>query len=387
MQDASKGELLSYLLRFARRLKEKGLPITPGRVMDATRSLELIDLSLRQDFAEALRANFISSRDHRAVFDALFEEFWSRMREVLAQRTIPSEEGAEAGETPGETLFPQPLDGESPGEREGDQGEELTIGYSPQEVLMGRDFSKLAPEDWGMLERELARLLSQLALKMSRRREPASRGREMDFRRSMKRAARYGGEWLELVRRRRKIKPLKIIVICDVSGSMDSSTRFLLRFLFGIQRVFAQSESFVFSTRLTRITDILNRNRWSQALAHISRRVQDWSGGTQIGRCLKIFSDRYLRGMAVGSTVVILISDGWDRGEPELLEKEMKGLKRRARKLIWLNPLLGTPEYRPICQGMRTALPFIDHFLPAHNLKGWKTLGEVLLAESAKGGL
>ncbi len=350
--------------------------------MDATRALALIDISVRLDFAEALRANFISSREHGAVFDTLFEEFWSRMKEVLARRMVPSEEGTGAGETSGENLFPLALDEESPAERE---GEKLTTGYSPQEVLMGKDFSQLAPEDWGPLEREFARLLSQLTVRVSRRREPAPRGREVDFRRSMKRAARYGGEWVELVRRRRKIKPLKIIAICDVSGSMDSSTRFLLRFLFGIQKVFEQSELFVFSTRLTRITDILKRNRWNQALADISRRVHDWSGGTQIGRCLKIFNERCVRGMTAGSMVVILISDGWDRGEPELLEKEMKVLKRKARRLIWLNPLLGTPEYRPVCQGMRTALPFIDHFLPAHNLKGWKTLGEILLAESARG--
>ena len=301
------------------------------------------------------------------------------MQEVLAGRVIPSEEGTGAGDTSGETLFPLPLDDESPAEREGAKEEKLTTGYSPQEVLIGKDFSQLAPEDWGILERELARLLSPWARRLSRRREAASRGREMDFRRSLKRAARYGGEWVELVRRRRKIKPLKIITICDVSGSMNSSTRFLLRFLFGIQKVFEQSESFVFSTRLTRITDILKRNRWTQALADISRRVHDWSGGTQIGRCLKIFNDRYARGMTAGSTVVILISDGWDLGEPELLEKEMKGLKRRARRLIWLNPLLGTPDYRPICQGMRTALPFIDHFLPASSLKNFQDLGDVLL--------
>ena len=379
MQDTPKGEILSHLLRFARRLKEKGVRITPGRVLDATRSLALIDISVRPDFAEALRANFISSREQGSVFDTLFEEFWSQMQEVLARRMVPSEEGTGAGETSGETLFSLPLDDESPAEREGAKEEKLTTGYSPQEVLIGKDFSQLAPEDWGILERELARLLSPWARRLSRRREAASRGREMDFRRSLNKAARYGGEWVELVRRRRKIKPLKIITICDVSGSMNSSTRFLLRFLFGIQKVFEQSESFVFSTRLTRITDILKRNRWTQALADISRRVQDWSGGTQIGRCLKIFNDRYARGMTAGSTVVILISDGWDLGEPELLEKEMKGLKRRARRLIWLNPLLGTPDYRPICQGMRTALPFIDHFLPAGSLKNFQDLGDVLL--------
>jgi uncharacterized protein with von Willebrand factor type A (vWA) domain len=162
---------------------------------------------------------------------------------------------------------------------------------------------------------------------------------------------------------------------------MDSSTRFLLRFLFGIQKVFEQSEFFVFSTRLTRITDILKRNRWTQALADISRRVNDWSGGTQIGRCLKIFNERYARGMATGPRVIILISDGWDRGEPELLEKEMKRLKRRARRIIWMNPLLETPGYQPICLGMKAALPYVDHFLSASSLKGFKILGEVLILQ------
>ncbi len=379
MQDAAKGEILFHLLRFARRLKEKGLPVTPGRVMDATRSLELIDLSLRQDFAEALRANLISSREHGAVFDALFEEFWSRMQEVLAQRMVPSEEGEEAGETPEETLFPQPLIEESPAEREGDQGKKLTIGYSPQEVLMGKDFSQLAPEDWGILERELARLLSQLAMRMSRRREPASRGREMDFRRSMKRAARYGGEWLELVRRRRKMKPLKIITLCDVSGSMDASTRFILLFFHGLQRAFRRSETFVFSTRLTRITELLKRNRWPAALKAIGERAPDWSGGTRIGQCLRIFNERYAKGLAAGSMIVILISDGWDRGDPGLLSSEMKRLKRRARRIIWMNPLLETPGYQPICLGMKAALPYIDHFIPASSLKSFHELGGILI--------
>jgi uncharacterized protein len=385
MQDTRKGEIFSHLLRFARRLKEEGLKITPGRVIDAARCLELIDLSIRRDFAETLKANFISSREHLSVFDELFEEFWSQMREALGSQIVPSEEGTEGEGVSGEKTLARPEAEESAAEREGAEEEKLITGYSPQEVLTGKDLSQFAPEDWGILERELARLLSQLATKVSRRRKPSAHGREMDFRRSMKRAARYGGEWIELIRRKPKIKPLKVIVICDVSGSMDASTRFLLRFLFGMEKAFKQSEFFVFSTRLTRITDIFRRNRWTQALADISGRVQDWSGGTQIGHCLKIFNERYARGMAAGSPVIILISDGWDRGEPELLEKEMKRLRRRSRRLIWLNPLLGTPDYQPLCQGMRTALPYLDYFLPATTLKGLKVMGDVLLAQSAKG--
>ena len=201
----------------------------------------------------------------------------------------------------------------------------------------------------------------------------------MDFRRTLRRTVRHGGEVLELIRKRPKQKPLKIIVLCDVSGSMDPALAFVLQFFFTLQRAFRNSETFVFSTRLTRITDILKRNRWPEALKAVSQRVQDWSGGTRIGECLDIFNDRYMKGLAAGSAILILISDGWDRGEPELLAAEMKRLKRRARRIIWMNPLLGAPDYEPLCLGMRTALPYIDHFLPVHNLLALKNLGETLI--------
>jgi uncharacterized protein with von Willebrand factor type A (vWA) domain len=358
------GEILSHLLLFARQLKEKGLKITPDGVVDAARSLAFIDLSFRQDFNSALKANFVSSPVDLAVFDALFEQFWSQIQKEESQESpLPNAGEQEDGETCGEEIPPRSQEVEYASEENGPDEQELRSGYSPEEVLVGKDFSQFSSEERGILEREFARILSQLATRVSRRREPAARG---------------GGEMVELVRRKRKIKPLKVMVICDVSGSMDASTRFILRFLFGMQKVLDQSECFVFSTRLTRITDILKHNRWAQALTDISRRVQDWSGGTKIGHGLQVFNERYARRMTARSSVVILISDGWDRGEAELLESEMKRLKRKSRRLIWLNPLLGTPEYQPLCLGMRTALPYIDYFLPANTLRGLRTLGDVL---------
>ena len=373
------GEILSHLLLFARQLKAKGLKITPDGVADAARSLAFIDLSFRQDFYSALKANFVSSPQDLAVFDALFEQFWTRIQKEESQELpLPSTEEQENGEACGDESPSGSQEVEVASEENGVDEQELRSGYSPEEVLVGKDFSRFFPEEEGILEREFARILSQLATRVSRRRKPTARGREIDFRRSLKRAVRHGGEMVELVRRKRKIKPLKVMVICDVSGSMDASTRFMLRFLFGMKKVLDQSEFFVFSTRLTRITDILQPNRWTQALTDISRRVQDWSGGTKIGHCLQVFNERYARRMAARSSVVILISDGWDRGEAELLDAEMKRLKRRARRLIWLNPLLGTPEYQPLCLGMRTALPYVDFFLPANTLRGLRTLGDVL---------
>jgi uncharacterized protein with von Willebrand factor type A (vWA) domain len=159
---------------------------------------------------------------------------------------------------------------------------------------------------------------------------------------------------------------------------MESSTRFTLQFILGLQKAFPRSEAFVFSTRLTRVTEMVKKNQRTNALTLLGRRVQDWSGGTRLGPCLKIFNEVWGKGMAAGSAVVILFSDGWDRGDPALLEAEMKRLKRRAHRIIWMNPLLGTPGYRPLTQGMRTALPYIDYFLPANDLKSLQGLGEVL---------
>ena len=384
MQGYRQGEILSRVLLFARRLKRKGLKITPGRVMDAVRSLEVIDLSIRQDFSSALRANLVSSREDLVAFDELFEQFFSLRPELPLDLEAPSGEEAVADEeTEEEDLRSTSQQWELSPAEEGGEEESLPSGYSPQEALMAKDFSQFPLEDQEALARELLRLLSQIASRVSRRRKPSSKGREIHFPRTMRKAVRYGGEILDLVRRRRKIKPMKVIVICDVSGSMDASTRFILQFFFGLQKIFPRSETLVFSTRLTRITDILRHYRWGEALTAMGKRVQDWSGGTKIGQCLHFFNERYARTLAAQSAVVILISDGWDRGEPELLDVEMKRIKRKARRVIWMNPLLGSPEYRPLCQGMRTALPYVDHFLPASTLRGLKSLGEILAALSA----
>jgi len=382
MQKSSRGELFSHLLWFSRRLKEKGLKITTGRVIDALRSLSFIDLSLRPDFADTLKANFVSSRNDVPIFEALFEEFWGRLQKLQPEQAVPSgnePEGEGEGEMGGKESDFDFLQENSGGEDEGEEEKKQIWSYSPQEKLMAKNFREFSLEETSTLMREFQRLLSQWVMRMSRRKIPSAKGREMDFRRTIRRTVRHGGEILELVRRRPKQKPLKIIVLCDVSGSMDPALTFVLQFFFSMQRAFRNSETFVFSTRLTRITDILKRNRWPEALKAISQRVQDWSGGTRIGACLDIFNDRYMKGLASGSAILIFISDGWDRGEPELLAAEMKRLKRRARRIIWMNPLLSAPDYEPICLGMRTALPFVDHFLPAHNLLALKSLGETLI--------
>lgn len=377
MAHLEQGDLFTRLLLFARQLKERGLKITPGRITDAFRSLEYIDIADRRDFLETLKANFVFSLKEIAVFNEVFKLFWGRLEELPPKRVLPSDEGFE-----GEGVLKEgPLaeareDSPAPSEKSDEKG--VSTGYSPQEIFLIKDFSQYSLEDQAILEKETARLLSRWVLKVSRRRKAAARGREMDFRRTIRRAVRNGGEILDLVRRRRKVKPLKIISICDVSGSMEASTRFTLQFIFGLQKAFSRSEAFVFSTRLTRITDVVKRNRGKAAITLLGQKVKDWSGGTRLGQCLKAFNDIYGNGMAAGSAVVILFSDGWDRGDPVALEGEMKRLKRRARRIIWMNPLGGTPGYQPLTRGMLAALPYIDDFLPAGNLKDLRGLGEAL---------
>ncbi len=372
-------ELLPNLLLFARRLKEKGLKITPVRVIDAARSLAFVDLSKRQDFASALRANWVSSAQEISLFQELFREFWSQWERTERKRVLPSPEGVEAEGEGQENLPFLSKEDLSSQEPEGPGKERQGLRYSPGERLSTKDFSHIPMPQAPALQREFQRLLSSWVMKRSLRKRPSLRGREVDFRRTFRKAMGHGGELLALVRKDSKVKPLKVITLCDVSGSMDASTRFILLFFHGLQRAFHRSETFVFSTRLTRITELLKRNRWPAALKAIGERAQDWSGGTRIGQCLRIFNERYAKGLAAGSMIVILISDGWDRGDPGLLSSEMKRLKRRARRIIWMNPLLETPGYQPICLGMKAALPYIDHFIPASSLKSFQELGGFLI--------
>ena len=369
---------------FCPPIERKRVEDNPGRVTDAFRSLEWIDLSDRGDFFETLKANFVSSNKETAVFKEVFGYFWGRLGERPSKHVLPADEGFQGdGDLEEGPLAEAREDSPAPSERSDEKS--VSAGYSPQEVFLVKDFSLYSFEDQAALEKETARLLSRWILKVSRRKKAAPRGREMDFRRTIRKTVRNGGEILDLVRRRRKVKPLKIISLCDVSGSMEASTRFTLQFIFGLQKVFRRSESFVFSTRLTRITDVVKRNRATSALAVLGRMVQDWSGGTRLGPCLKTFNDIYGNGMAAGSAVVILFSDGWDRGDPAVLDAEMKRLKRRARRIIWMNPLKGTAGYQPLTRGMLAALPYIDDFLPAGNLKDLKDLGSALAEQLSRG--
>jgi uncharacterized protein with von Willebrand factor type A (vWA) domain len=222
----------------------------------------------------------------------------------------------------------------------------------------------------------------RLGTRQTRRRERATHGEFIDYRATLRRSLRHGGVPLELRRRRRKERMRPLVVICDISGSMDRYARLLLRFVHALEHGLDAVEVFVFGTRLTRITRQLRKRDVDDAITDVVKAVEDWSGGTRIGEAIKAFNYRWSRRVLRSGATVVIISDGWDRGDPVLLGREMARLQRSCRRLIWLNPLLGAPGYQPLTQGIRAALPFVDDFLPIHNLQSLEALADILCAVS-----
>lgn len=366
------GDLLRNLIQFARRLQAEGLLVTPDEAVDALRALEHIDLGDRREFYLALRAVFTSRVDDLPVFDRVFAEFWRLVPGSLDdadQDCGASEEtrSPDGLENSSETVTQISL--EEWNEADSSDEEQEVPGYSAEEVLRTKDFSTFQPNELDEIIRLTARLARKMAMRLSRRQRPTRHGHVIDPRRTMRLNIKYGGDPLELARKRRKIAKTKLVLICDVSGSMDIYSRFLLQFIYAVQHTFANVESFVFSTQLTRVTDYFEREDIYDALRTIEREVLDWSGGTRIGQSLKTFNELYARSMVDRHTVVLILSDGWDTGEAALLDEQMDVLSRRAARVIWLNPLKASPGYQPLCKGMSTALPYVDIFASAHNLE------------------
>jgi uncharacterized protein with von Willebrand factor type A (vWA) domain len=364
------GDFVLNSLHFARKLKERGLPVTLGRTLDALRGLMLIRLEDKEEAYSVFCAHYVSRPEELTIFDAAFEEFWC-LRGV-------SEASNSKGSDQTEGCLPLHLPGEWVRSGDPERHPLQEISYSPQEIVNKRDFAELVDGEWKDTYQVIMALAKALGLRLGRRWRIKGKGKQVDLRRSIRASLRHGGELLTLRKRRRQPRKRRFVVLCDVSGSMDSYSRFLLQFMYGFQRHVPRVETFVFSTRLTRITSLLRMRKIDVAFELISDKVSHWSGGTRIGSSLAEYNRRYGRRFSGPDTVIVLLSDGWDQGETALLEKEMKELKRRIKRLMWLNPLLGLPDYRPIDRGMKTALPHVEDFLDCHNLDQLEAFGRKL---------
>jgi hypothetical protein len=359
-------------------LRASGMPLTITEMMDGVRALEAVDLLDRQDVYLALRTTLVARHEEFPIFDRCFETFWRFQAEEgqelegltgPANPAIPEEHAGDSG-AEAQKKVSVALEGWE--EQGDDDGEPLEVpGVSEKEFLMDQDFSSFPVEDLDEVARLTILIAKRLARRISRRKRPTRRGGVIDMRRSI-RANLMKGEIIELRRRERRRRKVRLVLLCDVSGSMDLYSRFLLQFLYALQNVFGRVETFTFSTRLTRVTEHLKGASYRTALARLTE-VRDFSGGTRIGESLQEFNARW-GSLVDRHTIVLLLSDGWDTGEPDILANEMLTIKRKAGRLIWLNPLLGNPSYEPLTRGMAAALPLVDHFAAAHNLASLRDL-------------
>ncbi|MBI2073175.1 MAG: VWA domain-containing protein [Gemmatimonadetes bacterium] len=377
-------DLVAHLAGFARALRAQGLGVGLSDEVDAAAALTLVDLFDLDEVRCALRTALKIRRSDWELFDQLFRRLW-----LEDDTTVRSLEAQRAGPPP--TLPPMwppalPRAGAAPVVTQGGQapqggsGEGQLPGYSPDVLLRRKPFEQCTPRDLAEMERLLARLSLKLATRPSRRLVPTEGRGFVDLRRSFRRAVGTRGDFVFLARRAHAVERSRLVLLCDTSGSMDPHSRFLLAFILSLKRVARRTEAFAFNTTLTRLTPWLAPGKIGVTLDRLAAGVPDWSGGTRIGESLAAFVSRYQRRVLDPRTVVVILSDGLDRGEPEVLVQAMRAIRARARRLIWLNPLLGDARYRPLARGMEAALPFVDHFAPAHNLESLERLVSVLAA-------
>ena len=374
------GHLLRNIVLFGRLLRGLGIPVTPTQIVDFVHALNYVDLRSRQDVKHTARAILVNRREHWALFDAAFDLFWqARERNVLQDLDLGHIlKRVQRKEIEIIRVEPVTSDGNEGDAVDDEPLLDRALTYSAKEVLRHKDFSACTPEELEELRQWMQNLTWDLDERRTRRRAAARRGPYFDLRRTLRQNLRHGAEPIHLARREPKYKRRPIVVICDISGSMERYTRVLLQFLYVITNRLERVETFVFSTRLTRITRQLRRRNIDEALAEAARVVHDWGGGTRIGEALKTFNYVWSRRVLGRGAVVLIISDGWDRGDVDLLAREMARLQRSCHRLIWLNPLLGSPNYQPLTRGMQAALPYIDEFLPVHNLASLEQLGKIL---------
>ncbi|MDQ4078874.1 MAG: VWA domain-containing protein [Chloroflexota bacterium] len=370
----SSGNLLAHILRFGRLLRLMGVTVNLSQMLELVRALEVVPVTNKQDFYYTARAVLVTQHEEYPLFDQAFQLYW-RVPEPFGLS-----DGQSKGKPPGKLArLPGLLSGMvASSEDEEEERREERPSYSALEVLRRKDFAEMTWEEVEAAKAAMRAMHWPIGERSTRRVRRASHGHQLDLRRVMRDNLRFGGEPFLLRWQKRKTRPRPLVVLCDISGSMERYSRMLLHFLHALNHKMNNVETFLFGTRLTRITHHLRHKDVDQAMDEVGEIVEDWSGGTKIGEAIKTFNFEWARRVLGRGAVVLIISDGWDRGDVDMLEREMERLQRSAHRVIWLNPLLGSENYEPIQRGMAAALPFVDDFLPVHNLRSLEQLAEAL---------
>ncbi len=393
---AGGGDLLGRVLGFGRLLRLMGVETSLSQVLDLVKALEHISIADRAGFYLASRALLVTRREDFLIFDQAFTIFWAGSEAPASAQRDPRAAEPQSKprvkqarlprtESPDSSVGRQVAKAESGPEPDTGDGEppEAPVTriayYSPTEVNREKDFREMTWEEAQAARQAMAHMEWRLGMRRTRRYRRGRRGR-LNMRRVLRDNLRFGGDVLSLAYRKHVLHPRPLVVLCDISGSMERYSRMLLHFIHAMTHHWTgvDVEAFAFGTRLTRITHHLRHKDVDESLDELGKRVKDWSGGTRIGEAIKVFNYEWARRVLGRGAVVLIISDGWDRGDSRLLAREMDRLQRSAYRVMWLNPLLGDAEYQPSQQGMTAALPFVDDFLPGGNLAGLEQLAKIL---------
>lgn len=354
-------QLLGKTLALCRLAKQEKLSVTPARVLDIVRSLQSVDCLVEDDFRMAMRVNLATSKEQEIHFDRLFNRYWHRI---------------EADDGDYKPWRPELIRGEKQyGDNIGHEDMLAdTEAFGEQETSRRMNLLNRWDPDQPPIDKIIKELAKKLATRPSRRQQHAKNGRKIDMRRSVRKNVRHGMDMLELSRVKKRRRKTRLVMLCDVSGSMDAFNPFLLQIMLGLQQELKNSRTLVFSTSVTEITQLLRRGTVSNTLKAVSDTVRHWSGGTDIGNALSIANRGVMTEGSSRSTVAVIISDGYDNGQIEKIEAEMTALKRRVRTIVWINPMYGASTFQVRAAGLKAALPHVDHFLPAFNVESLKIL-------------
>jgi uncharacterized protein with von Willebrand factor type A (vWA) domain len=377
--------LLANIMHFARILRATGLPIGPGRVIEAARAVEAVGVTNKIDFYWTLHAVFVNRHDQREMFNQAFRLFWRdpQLTERMMAMLLPQARQDTAAPRPemSRRLAEALQAGTPPKPKSIEETEEqidAAMTVSDREILQTKDFEQMSAEEIAAAKRMLVRLRLPIGEYPTRRFAPHVAGTQADLRATLRATARSGGDVIALRFRQRRMRPPPLVVLCDISGSMERYSRMFLHFLHAIANDRDRVQTFLFGTRLTNITRQLRDKDVDRALAKVAAAVQDWSGGTRIGACLADFNRHWARRVLAQNAVVLFISDGLDRDAGAGLGREMERISKSCRRLIWLNPLLRYAGFEPKSLGMKAILPHVDDFRPAHNIENLEALARAL---------
>ncbi len=363
--------LSGNIVLLCRFLRQKGFALSATEEANALEALAFLPFDKEKYFKQALRAVLCKNQQQQLKFNEYYDEFWDQLSRASDSKVKVREEKkekkseAQKKEAQFESLKNWLNLSPSIDEKE-------VASYSDLDVLTKRNFLDLSEDEMRLMMRMLKKMARKLAHQKSRLKKTSKRHKNLDLKRTIRVNMRRGGEIQQLVFSEKKERKLKLVLLCDVSKSMDLYSRFFVHLIYAFQNAYDKIETFVFSTALHRVSDILNNNEFDKAFDTISDRVPHWSGGTTIGSCLNDFTKNHGHGMLDKKTIVLILSDGWDTGDATQMADAMKTIYKKSKKVIWLNPLAGSPDFSPEALGMKTALPYIDVLASAHNLESLK---------------